>query len=133
MIDGGTLFVIVFGGMVILPLITIFLWHILHFILCKKYDDLLFRQPYFRITELAVYSAWPLSLFRSMGYVLLLGVPSLATKRRFKNVVLDLSNDFFLVLVCKTFLIILVMSLLFVLAMIIMGIASYFPNAGPLT
>jgi hypothetical protein len=133
MIDGGTLFVIVFGGMVILPFIMIVLWHMLHFILCKKYDDLLFREPYFRITELAVYSAWPLSLFRSMGYVLLLGAPSLATKRRFKNVVLDLSEEFFLVLACKILLLILVLSLLFVLAMIVMGIASYFPDAGPLT
>jgi hypothetical protein len=133
MIDNGTLFVIVFGGMVILPIIMIVLWHILHFILCKKYDELLFREPYFRLTELAVYSTWPLSLFRSMGYVLLLGAPSLATKRRFKNVVLDLSEELFLVLACKIFLLILVLSLLFVLAMIIMGIASYFPDAGPLT
>jgi hypothetical protein len=68
-----------------------------------------------------------------MGYVLLLGAPSLATKRRFKNVVLDLSEEFFLVLACKILLLILVLSLLFVLAMIVMGIASYFPDAGPLT
>ncbi len=126
MIDGGILFVIVFGGMVLSTLIMILFWHILHFILCRRYDDILFREPYFRVTELAVYSAWPLSLFRSMGYILLLGVPSLATKRRFKNVVLDHSNDYFLVLFCKLFLFICMLSIFFLLILVIWFFASYF-------
>ncbi len=133
MIDGGTLFIIIFGGSVMLTVAFIVMWHILHFILCKKYDDLLFREPYFRVTELAVYSSWPLSLFRSMGYILLLSVPSLATKRRFKNVALDHSNDYFLVLLCKLFLLICVLDIFFVLGIVIGGIVSYFPDAGPLT
>ena len=133
MIDGGTLFIIIFGGSVILTVTFIVLWHMLHFILCKKYDDLLFREPYFRVTELAVYSAWPLSLFRSMGYILLLSVPSLATKRRFKNVALDRSNEFFLVIFCKLFLLVCVLDILFVLGVVIGGIVSYFPNASSLS
>jgi len=128
MIDGGTLFIIIFGGSVILTVTFIVLWHILHFILCKKYDDLLFREPYFRLTELAVYGSWPLSLFRSMGYILLLGVPSLATKRRFKNVVIDHSKEYLLVLFCKLFLLICVLDIFFLLGMIIGGIVSSFPN-----
>ena len=128
MIDGSTLFIIIFGGSVILTVAFLLLWHVLHFILCRKYDDLLFKEPYFRITELAVYNAWPLSLFRSMGYALLLGVPSLATKRRFKNVVLDRSNDYFLVLFCKFFLLICLLNILFVLALLIGGVVSSFPS-----
>lgn len=126
MIDSSTLFIIIFGGSVILTVAFLFLWHVLHFILCKKYDDLLFREPYFRVTEIAVYNAWPLSLFRSMGYALLLGMPSLATKRRFKNVVLDRSNEYFLVLFCKLFLLICVLDILFVLGLLMGGIVSFF-------
>lgn len=108
------------GGAVI-TLINILLWHILHIILCKKYDAILFKQPYFRITELAVCRSWPLSLYRSMGYILLIGVPKLTKKRRFKGVTLDDSNGFLLVFVCKMFLLLVVLGLLFILIFIVWG------------
>lgn len=124
MMDEGTLFIIIFGGSVILTFTFIVIWHVLHIMLCKKYDDLLFRKPYFRKTELEVYSSWPLGLFRSMGYILLLAVPSIATKRRFKNVVLDRSNVHYLVLLCKLFLLICVLDILFILGIVIGGVVA---------
>ena len=125
MIDGGTFFVIIFGGIVIASLIIIILWHALHYVLCKKYDALLFREPYFRLTELIVYSSWPLSLFRSMGYIVLLGVPSLAKRRRFKCVTLDSSNEYFLVLLCRIFIVVGVLGILFLLTMFTWAGVSY--------
>ena len=119
--NSSDIFIGLFGGAVALALTIVLMWHILHIILCKKYDEILFREPYFRITELTVYSSWPLSLFRSMGYILLLAAPSLATKRRFKGVVLDLDKDYFLVFLCKAFLWLVGVSLLFVLIIIVWG------------
>lgn len=124
MMDEGTLFIIIFGGSVILTFTFIVMWHVFHIILCKKYDDLLFREPYFRITELEVYSSWPLGLFRSMEYIVLLAVPSIATKRRFKNVVLDRSNVHYQVLFCKLFLLICVLNILFILGIVIGGVVA---------
>jgi len=94
----------IFVGFFLCGTITILLWQLLHIILCKKYDELLFKEPYFRLTELSVYDAWPLSLFRSMGYIWLLAAPSLAKKRRFKGVSIDYSNEFWLVQACRIFL-----------------------------
>ena len=121
MFNSETAFLIVFGGLCLTALTIVLLWHILHFILCRKFDAILFRQPYFRITELAVYSSWPLSLFRSMGYILLLGVPSIAKNRRFKGVELNTSGQFALVLACRVFLISVIFGVLFLLVTIIWG------------
>ena len=122
MINNTNIFLGLFGGAVAIALTTVVLWHILHVLLCKKYDELLFKQPYFRVTELAVYSSWPLSLFRSMSYILLLGAPSLAKIKRFKGVTLDHSNDFFLVVTCRIFLSLVGLGVIFVLIMMIWSI-----------
>ena len=126
MIDSGTLFSIVFFGLLILTAFYIVLWHILHFILCKKYDDILFREPIFNRMELAIYNSWPLSLVRSMGYVLLLAAPNFySAKRRFKGVTIDRSNIFLLTLFCRIFLIVLALIVLFILFIILWNIQTY--------
>ena len=130
MIDTGILFAVIFFGLFILTVTILVFWHILHFILCRKYDAQLFIEPYFRTNELTVYSSWPLSLFRSMAYILLLGVPMLAKKRRFKKVKIDIPKGFLIVFFCKLFLSICILDMVFFLAMIAMGISSYLPNAG---
>jgi len=123
MINSANIFLVLFMGSIVLAFTTVVLWHILHLILCKKYDKILFREPYFRLTELTVYHSWPLSLLRSMGYILLLGVPTLAKKRRFKGITLDTSKDFFIVLTCKIFLVLGSLGILFVLILIIWGLS----------
>ncbi len=131
MIDPGILFAVIFLGALISTFSFIVYWHILHYFLCKEYDDLLFKEPIFNQTELAVYSAWPLSLVRSMGYALLVAMPRFyITKKRFKNLEIDRTNNYLLTLFCKGFLILCALDILFVLAMIIMGIFSYLPGAG---
>ncbi len=122
MINSTNIFLGLFGGIVVIVLMLIVLWHVLHVFLCNKYDESLFKQPYFRATELTVYSAWPLSLFRSMSYILLLGIPSLAKKSRFEGVVVDHSNAFFLVLVCRIFLTLTGLGIIFVLVMMVWSI-----------
>lgn len=121
MINGETAFLVVFGGLVFTAFATVLLWHILHFILCNKYDATLFRQPYFRINELSVYTVWPFSLIRSMGYIMLLGAPSLAKKRRFKDVKIDTSNQILLVTVCRLFIVLIALGIIFLLTLIIWG------------
>jgi len=125
MINNTNIFLILFVGSIVFT--SVVLWLILHPILCKKYDKILFREPYFRLnfglTELAVYRSWPLSLFRSMGYILLLGIPTLAKKRRFKGVSIDTTNETFLMITCKIFLVLGSLGILFVLILIIWGLS----------
>ena len=75
--------------------------------------------------ELAIYNAWPLSLVRSMGYVLLLAANFYSTKRRFKGITIDRSNILLLTLFCKLFLIVLALVILFILFVILWNIQTY--------
>ncbi len=124
MTSDSAIFLIVFGGVVVMTISIIILWHILHIVLCKKYDKILFKQPYFRETELGVYSAWPLSLMRSMGFIGLLGMPGLFKKRRFQGIELDLSGELFLVILSKLFFIIFGLDLLLFLVMIVLAVVG---------
>lgn len=126
MIDGGTLFAIVFVGSTLLTAFFLVYWHILHFILCKKYDALLFKEPIFNPMELAIYSSWPLSLVRSMAYVLLIAAPDFfITKRRFKELAIDRSSMFLLTFFSKIFLLIVLLDILFVMFIILWSIETY--------
>lgn len=113
-------FIIIFGGFVISGLVLIVLWHILHFILCNKFDELLFKEPIFNQMELAIYSSWPLSLVRSMGYILLIGAPGFfITKKRFKDVSITLSNSYILILLSRVLLFDIIVCFLFLLVMLV--------------
>jgi len=58
-------------------------WNILHIYL-KKHDSILFKEPYFSVNELAVYSSWPLSLVKTTAYILLLTNSGISKKRFIK-------------------------------------------------
>lgn len=61
------------------------LWIILHHILSKRLDNILFREPYFQQSELKNYLHWPLSYIKSINYIYLIATPSLAKRKRFKG------------------------------------------------
>lgn len=61
------------------------LWAVLHNILCKKLDPILFKEPYFQKSELVNYLCWPLSSLRSMNYITLIAAPSIAKRKRFSG------------------------------------------------
>lgn len=120
MISEEIFFVVFFGGFLFLTAFFIVLWHILHFILSRKYDKILFKDPIFNQMELAIYSSWPLSLVRTMAYILLIAAPNFfITKRRFKEISIERSNVFLQVLLCRIFLLSLLLSLLFLLVMLV--------------
>lgn len=114
-------FLVLFIGMVVISGTIIILWHILHFILCHKYDASLFKEPYFRPTELGVYSSWPMSLFRSMGYISYVALPGLSIRRRFKDRSPDKSNGIVLVFVCRLFLFMILIGVLSALSLLVWG------------
>lgn len=124
MIDSGTFFVVLFFGVVLLTFSIVVFLHILHFILTKKYDAVLFKEPIFNKTELIIMRIWPYSLMRTLGYILLLALSknSRVAKKRFKGVEIDRSNVFLLTLFSRVFLFMLVLTLLFFLIMILWAI-----------
>ena len=56
---------------------------IMHNILYKRLDPILFRAPWFSNAELAMFSSWPLSLIKAMHYMFLLSYPGRSLKKRF--------------------------------------------------
>ncbi len=126
MIDSGTLFVILFVGGLLLAFSMVVLLHILHFILPKKYDALLFKEPIFNKTELTILRIWPYSLIRTTGYILLLTVPNFyITKKRFKDITIDRSNVFLLTLFSRLYLFIAILTVLFGIGLMIMALVGY--------
>lgn len=63
---------LVLGLLVVVPL---------HISLCKAFDPLLFKEPYFKKQELGVFNTWPLSIIKSTSYMLLIVKPRLVHKR----------------------------------------------------
>ena len=59
-------------------------WNVLYWFLKKKYDPLLFREPYFNKNEIEVFNVWPFSLVKATAYILLIANFSIA-KKRFKD------------------------------------------------
>jgi len=70
------LFTMVYGTPVMLILL-----HVLHVILPQKFDEIWFNQKYFSEAELAIYSSYPLSLVRTLGYSAAICLPFLMKKR----------------------------------------------------
>lgn len=81
----GIIFLIILLAALFLGATAYPLWFILHKMLCKKLDPILFREPYFKRQELTNYLVWPLSMIRSLNYIYLIGLPSWAKKKRFKG------------------------------------------------
>ncbi|SRR5690606_11275336 len=114
---------IVFGiGVTFYPL-----WIILHNILCPKLDHILFKEPYFKKSELVNYGDWPLSFLKSMNYVYLIAAPSLAKRKRFKGSNEHLPIGPILKFICKVeFCLMLCGGLMCIVFFSYMGIAVYF-------
>ena len=55
--------------------------HLLHFILPKKFDDIWFNDKFFSSNELTLYSSYPLSLVRTIGYASAICLPFMMKKR----------------------------------------------------
>ncbi len=65
--------------------VIIILINILHLILPRKLDPLLFNERWFSVGELGFYSTWPLSLMRTGIYMTLVSFPNYVKNRRFKG------------------------------------------------
>ncbi len=124
-IDAILFDVFLFG--VAVTILNLSIWIVMHFILCRKFDAELFRSPYFRETELYLYDSWPLSLFKSMGYMLLLAFPRALKKRRFHDVVLEktLSNQI-LAIISRLFMVLMMISLAILLMVLVSGTVDIF-------
>ena len=77
------------------------LWIILHNILGPKLDRILFKEPYFRKSELANYVEWPLSFVKSLNYIYLIAAPGWAKRKRFKELKEPLPIGATLKIFCK--------------------------------
>jgi len=73
------LFIMAYGTPAMLILL-----HVLHLILPKKFDTIWFNQTHFTEAELAIYSSYPLSLVKTLGYSAAICLPFLM-KKRFTN------------------------------------------------
>lgn len=116
-IEGVIFFSIMISGLGLCVIYGI-LWIVLHNILYRKFDHILFIRPYFTQTELSLYAAWPLGLLRSMMYMTLILFPDHARKKRFKELSQPLSVSWPLKIACA-----LCMSLLFLTALF--GVAFF--------
>lgn len=77
------------------------LWAILHKILPKKLDKILFRKPYFKEAELYNYQFFPLSLVKSINYIYLIAFPRWAKRKRFKGLDTSLPVGTTVRILCK--------------------------------
>lgn len=100
------------------------LWAVLHRILCRQLDPMLFRKPFFQETELESYQAFPLSLLKSINYIYLIAYPTLARRKRFRDLDRELPISKPLKALCKLHFSIGVLGLLvFIGAAIYLGVA----------
>lgn len=68
----------IFLGVTVYPF-----WVVLHKILSRRLDSLLFREPFFNKSELINYRVFPLSALKSFAYIYLIAKPAWAKKKRF--------------------------------------------------
>lgn len=88
-IEGIVFFAFLFG-IIILGFVLIIYVIAMHNIMYKRFDPILFREPWFSSAELVMYSAWPLSLVKTVQYMFLISMPNYARRRRFKGVTREL-------------------------------------------
>lgn len=93
--------VLIICSALILGLLYIPVWAVLHHYLTPRLDPQLFRQPFFHASELVNYRLFPLSLLRSLNYIFLIGWPSLARRRRFRELSDKVSVSRWAVMLCR--------------------------------
>ncbi len=118
-------FIVVFVGMTVPTLVAFILWNVMYLMLCRKYDALLFKSPYFRKNELLLYATWPLGLLKIVAYMLLLAVPEVSKKKRFNSLDVDLSGDKVLVFLSRLFFVLAGMGVFFIFMLFLWGILTF--------
>jgi len=63
----------------LLPTLLVFLFS-MHNKIIKQLDPILFKEPWFNASQLIMFQSWPLSFFKSVNYMLLIGFPALTLK-----------------------------------------------------
>lgn len=101
-----------FFGLPIILLCLIFLQHLLGYYLAKIYDYHFFKPPYFTHGEIAVYSAWPLSLIKYATYIIYTAYPWTLHQRRFKGQVSPYSPGKLLKSSCQAWVVLMLTSIL---------------------
>lgn len=85
----------------LIGLVYFLLWAVLHRLLPPKLDPILFREPWFKKSELVNYQFFPLSLIRSLNYSYLIAWPRMAKHRRFKGFDRNLPVSAGIIVLCK--------------------------------
>ena len=70
------------SGLVLAFIVLLFLI-VMHNILYRRLDPILFREPWFSSAEMAMFSSWPLSLIKASHYMFLIIYPKRSLKKRF--------------------------------------------------
>jgi len=72
------------GILLILLAVLIPFLIVMHNILYRRLDPILFKEPWFNPQQLVMFNAWPLSFFKTINYLFLLTYPNYARKRNKK-------------------------------------------------
>ena len=79
-----------FALMVPVALTAYPIWYLLHKPLTIKLDPLLFKEPYFKRSELTSCQFFPYSAIKTAIYMYLIAAPTLAKKKRFRGLQVEL-------------------------------------------
>ena len=82
----GIIFFVLLGSGLVLSFILLLFVLVMHNILGRRLDPILFREPWFNATQLVMFASWPLSFIKSINYMFLIGYPNITLKvSRFTN------------------------------------------------
>lgn len=107
-----------------LVLLSVIFGLVLHNTLIRRLDPVLFKEPYFHKKELNTYVVWPLTMLKTVGYILLVTFPKLAKWKRFKGFSGTLPVGKSLIVLCYIELVLLFMVMLTAVIMMTAGFLS---------
>lgn len=72
------------GAVIIFALIAILIpfLMIMHTVLTRRLDPLLFKEPWFNATQLVTFQSWPLSFIKTVIYMFLIAYPNYIRKKK---------------------------------------------------
>ncbi|MGD8177439.1 hypothetical protein [Marinimicrobium sp. ARAG 43.8] len=107
-----------------LVLLSVIFGIVLHNTLISRLDPILFKEPYFHKKELNTYVVWPLTILKTVGYILLVTSPKMAKWKRFKGFSGTLPVGKSLIVLCYIELVLLFMVMLIAIVMMTTGLLS---------